>query len=106
MHKVLLRQLQQEISAEPNVEVNIALRSFCLGDMKIECLIEQFNRLLLILLLSPADDGLEIGIVWSLCMVLADLHQKFKLLYRVFELVLLDLAINHTVEWGLVCFIV
>ena len=54
MDQVLLRQLKQEISAQADVEIDVALRSLCLGNVEIEGLVEEFDGLFFILFLSPA----------------------------------------------------
>ena len=92
MDEVLLRELQQEVCAEPDVEVDVALRGLGLRDVQIQRLVQQLDRLLLVLLVPPADDGLQVGVVGRLLVVLADLDQEVQLLSCVLQLVLLGSA--------------
>ena len=101
MDQVLLRQLKQEISAQADVEIDVALRSLCLGNVEIEGLVEEFDGLFFILFLSPAQNGLEVGVIGRLLVIFTHFDQKLKLLFCVFKLVLLDFAVDHTVEWCL-----
>lgn len=63
MNQILLCKLEQKVSAQPDVEVDVALRCFGLCDVEIESLIQELDGLLLVLLLSPAEDGLEVCVV-------------------------------------------
>jgi len=40
--EILLSQLEQEVCAELDVEVNIAAGGLCLGDVQVQSLIKQF----------------------------------------------------------------
>jgi hypothetical protein len=61
--QVLLGQLEQEIRAQPDVEIDVALRCLGLRDVQVQGLIEELDSLLLILLLPPANDCLEVCVV-------------------------------------------
>jgi len=61
--------------------------------------------MLFVLLVSPCNDCFKEGMVCCLCLGLTHLKQKVKLLAGVFKLVLLDLAVDHTIQRGLVCLI-
>ena len=43
MNKILLSQLKKEISTEPNIEINVALRGLGLCDVKIQGLIKKLD---------------------------------------------------------------
>ena len=105
MNQVLLRELKQKVSAQSDVEIDVALGSLRLSDVQIESLIKEFDGLLFILFLSPAQNSFKVGMVWSLLMVFTDFDQELKLLFSIFELVLLDFAVNHTVKRSLICLV-
>jgi hypothetical protein len=63
VEQVLLRQLEEEVGTQPDVEIDVALRRLGLRDVQVQGLVEKLDGLLLVLLLPPADDGLEVGVV-------------------------------------------
>lgn len=104
--EVLLGQLEEEVSTQPDVEIDVALRSLCLSDMKIQGLVKKFDCSFFVVFLSPRDDGFEVGMIRGLGLLLTDLHQELKLLSCILKLVLLDLAIDHSVQWCLISLII
>ena len=70
--------------------------------MQVKGLVEQLNGSFFVLMLSPCDDSLKVCVVTALRLRLAHLHQEVKLLLSILELILLYLAVNHAVQWGLV----
>lgn len=105
MNEVLLCKLQQKVSTQSNVEIDVALSGFGLSDMQIECLIKKFDGLFLILLVPPANNCLQIRMIRCFLMILTDLNKEFKLLPCILKLVLLNLTINHSIQWSLICLI-
>lgn len=74
--------------------------------MQVQCLIQEFNSTILVLFLSPLNDGLEVSMIRSLLLAVTHFDQELKLLACVLKLILLDFAVNHSVKRGLVRLII
>lgn len=105
MNKIFLGKLQQKVGAQTNVEIDITLCGFGLGNVQIEGLVKEFNGLLLVLFVPPADDCLEVCVIGSFFVVFTYFNEEFKLLTGILQLILFDLTVNHSIKWCLVCLI-
>jgi hypothetical protein len=72
--KVLLSQLEEEVGAEFDVEVNITLGSLSLRDVEVKSLVQLLNCLFRVVLLSPKYYSLQIGVFRSLLLLVTYLH--------------------------------
>ena len=97
MDEILLGELHQEISIELDVEVKVAGR--CLGILNVEIQgeVKQSDCLCLVSLQTPLNLSFKESVFLGFLLGLADLSQKFKLLTGIFDLALLDLAVDHSI---------
>jgi hypothetical protein len=106
MDQILLGQLQQKICAELDIKVNVACRGFGLRDVQIQGLVKQFDGLFFVLPVSPADDCFQICVIGCFNFRITNFNQKLQLLACIFQLILLDFAVNHAIQWSLIRLVV
>ena len=104
--EVFLRQLEQEVGRQADVEVDVARALLRLIDVQIQGQIEGLYRLFFVVLVPPLDDGVKVSVVARLLLIITQFHQELELMLGVLQLVLFDFAVDHTVQWGLVRLIV
>ena len=102
VNKVLLCQLHQEVSVEPNVELHVVGGSLRLRHVKVQAGVKHAHCFDLVAFETPLDHGLEVAVVsgLGLLIIFAKLSQKFELLGGVLDLLLPDTAEDHPVQWS------
>ena len=99
-------QLHEEVSVELDVELKVGGGGLGLLNVQVEGGVEQSDRLGLVPLEPPLQLGLQKGVVRALALVISNLQEELELLGCVLVLLLLDAAVDHSVEWRQVCFVV
>lgn len=56
VNEVLLSKLKQKVCTEFDVEVNVAIVSFGLTDVRVQSLVEQLDGLFFVVFVSPSND--------------------------------------------------
>jgi len=110
MHEVLLCELHEEVGIELDVEVEVARGLLGRGNVQVQGLVEQFDRLVGVAPLAPLYQRLyEDQLGHLLCVAarvsLVDLVYELQLLFRIVQLVLSYAAIDHANEWSEVALI-